>query len=198
MGAEEDVSPATRRSMRRTSHIASGGTAWWCHPRMRRAGLPKAEPARERRTRRRPAAPLDPFTLAVLKAHVEMLDQERRKLGPDYEDHGVLFCREDGRPPHPDTITRRFKKLAAAAGLPDRGPGREDRLEGAQQADRARGRGVHNEAVRSDRLGGRPPEGVANTLAELIIGEALASTVIPDEEREDQGATTDGDPGEAA
>ena len=62
---------------------------------------------------------LDPFTLAVLKAHVETLDQERRDLGPDYQDHGVLFCWEDGRPPHPDTITRRFKKLAAAAGLPE-------------------------------------------------------------------------------
>jgi integrase len=62
---------------------------------------------------------LDPFTLAVLKAHVEQLARERRELGPDYQDHGVLFCWEDGRPPHPDTITRRFKKLAAAAGLPE-------------------------------------------------------------------------------
>ena len=44
---------------------------------------------------------LDPFTLAVLKAHVETLDQERREFGPDYHDHGVLFCWEDGRPPHP-------------------------------------------------------------------------------------------------
>jgi hypothetical protein len=33
---------------------------------------------------------LDPFMLAVLKTHVEMLDQERRELGPDYHDHGVL------------------------------------------------------------------------------------------------------------
>jgi len=48
-----------------------------------------------------------------------MLDGERREHGPDYQDHGVLFCWEDGRPPHPDTITRRFKKLAAAAGLPE-------------------------------------------------------------------------------
>jgi hypothetical protein len=39
---------------------------------------------------------------------------------------------------------------------------------------------------------------VANTRAALIIGGALASTVISDEEREDQGATADGDPGEAA
>jgi site-specific recombinase XerD len=51
--------------------------------------------------------------------HVDKLDQERRELGPDYHDHGVLFCWEDGRPPHPDTITRRFKQLAAAAGLPE-------------------------------------------------------------------------------
>jgi hypothetical protein len=35
--------------------------------------------------------------------------------------------------------------------------GREDRLEGAQQAHRSRGRGVHDEAVRPDRPGGRPP-----------------------------------------
>jgi hypothetical protein len=35
---------------------------------------------------------LDPFTLAVLKAHVEQLDQERRDFGQDYQDHGVLFC----------------------------------------------------------------------------------------------------------
>ena len=61
---------------------------------------------------------LDPFTLAVLKAHVEMLDRERKELGPDYHDHGVLFCWPDGRPPHPDTITRRFKQLAAAAASP--------------------------------------------------------------------------------
>ena len=49
---------------------------------------------------------LDPSTLAVVKAHVEMLDQEPRGFGPDYHDHGVLFCWEDGKPPHPDTITR--------------------------------------------------------------------------------------------
>jgi integrase len=62
---------------------------------------------------------LDPFTLAVLKAHVEQLDQERRDFGQDYHDHRVLFCWPDGRPPRPDTITRRFKKLAAVAGLPE-------------------------------------------------------------------------------
>jgi integrase len=62
---------------------------------------------------------LDPFTVAVLRVHVAMLDQERREFGPDYQEHGLLFCWENGTPPHPDTITRRFKRLAAAAGLPE-------------------------------------------------------------------------------
>jgi hypothetical protein len=61
---------------------------------------------------------LDPLTLAALKLHVEILDQERAALGPDYEDHGLLFCWETGEPPHPDTITRWFHRLAEAAGLP--------------------------------------------------------------------------------
>ena len=30
-----------------------------------------------------------------------------------------MFCWENGTPPHPDTVTRRFKKLSAAAGLPE-------------------------------------------------------------------------------
>jgi integrase len=62
---------------------------------------------------------LDPFTLAVLKNHVDQLDQERRDFGPDYHNHGWLFCWENGKPPHPDTITCRFKKLAEQAGLPE-------------------------------------------------------------------------------
>jgi hypothetical protein len=44
---------------------------------------------------------LDPFTVAVLTIHVEMLDRERKEFGPDYHDHGLLFCRENGLPPHP-------------------------------------------------------------------------------------------------
>jgi len=48
-----------------------------------------------------------------------MLDQERKNFGPDYHDYGWLFCWENGQPPHPDTITRRTKRLAKAAGLPD-------------------------------------------------------------------------------
>ena len=126
---------------------------------------------------------LDPFTLAALKAHVEMLDRERKDLGPAYHDHGVLFCWPDGRPPHPDTITRRFKRLAAAAGLPEidlhvvRLPvRRQDRLEGTEQAvGHADVAFTMRQYVQTDLEADRQ---VANTLAELIIGGSLASFEI--------------------
>jgi integrase len=61
---------------------------------------------------------LDPVTLALLRSHVEMLDGERAEFGPGYQDSGLLFCWEDGRAVHPDTITTRFRKIVEAAGLP--------------------------------------------------------------------------------
>jgi integrase len=131
---------------------------------------------------------LDPFTMAVLKAHVEMLDQERRELGPDYQDHGVLFCWEDGRPPHPDTITRRFKQLAAAAGLPEidlhdvrhsyATAGRDAKIDWKALSKRIGHADVAftmKQYVQTDLEADRQ---VANTLAELIIGGSLASTAV--------------------
>src|SRR6266536_5186347 len=61
---------------------------------------------------------LDPLTLALLRSHVEMLNHERAEFGPGYHDSGLLFCWEDGRPVHPDTITSRFRRIVEAAGLP--------------------------------------------------------------------------------
>jgi hypothetical protein len=45
---------------------------------------------------------LDPFTLAALNRLVDQLDAERKDHGTDYQYHGLLFCWEDGQPPHPD------------------------------------------------------------------------------------------------
>jgi integrase len=131
---------------------------------------------------------LDPFTLAVLKAHVETLDRERRELGPDYQDHGVLFCWGDGKPPHPDTITRRFKKLAAAAGLPEidlhdvrhsyATAGRDAKIDWKALSKRIGHADVAftmKQYVQTDLEADRR---VANTLAELIIGGALASLQV--------------------
>jgi integrase len=131
---------------------------------------------------------LDPFTLAALKAHVEQLEQERRDFGPEYHDHRVLFCWPDGRPPHPDTITRRFKKLAEAAGLPEidlhdvrhsyATAGRDAKIDWKALSHRIGHSDVAftmKQYVQTDLEADRQ---VANTLAELIIGGSLASTAV--------------------
>jgi hypothetical protein len=124
-----------------------------------------------------------------------------------YTSSPELFCWEDGRPPHPDTITRRFKQLAAAAGLPeiDLHDVRRYATAGQLVLDakidwKALSRRIGHadvaftmkQYVQTDLEADRK---VANTLAELIIGGARASTEIADE---DQGGAVAGYPDEAA
>lgn len=61
---------------------------------------------------------LDRLTLSYLRRHVTMLAKERREFGDSYHNAGKLFCHPDGRPIHPDTITRRFNRLVDRAGVP--------------------------------------------------------------------------------
>jgi integrase len=61
---------------------------------------------------------LDRLTLSYLRRHLVMLGEERRQFGNSYRDHGKLFCHSDGRPIHPDTVTRRFNRLVDRAGVP--------------------------------------------------------------------------------
>jgi integrase len=141
---------------------------------------------------------LDPLTLAALRLHVEMLDQERAELGPDYEDHGLLFCWETGKPPHPDTITRRFHRLAQAAGLPRINlhevrhsyatAGRDAKIDWKALSTRIGHADVAftmRQYVQTDLAADRQ---VANTLAELIISGSLASIDLAGE-----GGGQDGD-----
>jgi integrase len=144
------------------------------------------------------ALALDPFTLAVLRVHVEMLDQERRDFGPGYHEHGVLFCWENGTPPHPDTITRRFKRLAAAAGLPEidlhdvrhsyATAGRDAKIDWkalSQRIGHADVAFTMQQYVQTDLQADRE---VANTLADLIIGGLLITDLVDDDaEADDQG-----------
>jgi integrase len=131
---------------------------------------------------------LDPFTLTVLRTHVAMLDRELAEFGPDYQDHGVLFCWENGRPPHPDTITRRFKKIAASAGLPEIDlhdvrhsyvtAGRDVKIDWKALSKRIGHADVAftmKQYVQADLEADRQ---VANTLAELILGGSLASVDV--------------------
>lgn len=61
---------------------------------------------------------LDSGTAELIPAHLTRLKRERLAAGQAYQDRGLMFCREDGTPLHPDTVSKDFKKLAADAGLP--------------------------------------------------------------------------------
>jgi len=61
---------------------------------------------------------LDDRAAGALLAHRLGQDTERDAWGSAYAGHGLVFCREDGQPYDPADVTRRFKGLATAAGLP--------------------------------------------------------------------------------
>jgi len=60
---------------------------------------------------------LDDGTVGALLGHRLAQDTERAEWGQAYADHGLVFARENGEPLHPETVTKRFGKLAAGAGL---------------------------------------------------------------------------------
>ncbi len=62
--------------------------------------------------------PLDLETVAMLRRQQETQTLERLAWGPAWNDAGLVFTREDGRPLRPEYATRHFQALAEAAGLP--------------------------------------------------------------------------------
>lgn len=65
----------------------------------------------------RRAVPIPEALLPELKAHKARQAQEKLLLGPAYEDNGLVFCAEDGRPLDPASFGKHFAKLAAKAGI---------------------------------------------------------------------------------
>jgi integrase len=61
---------------------------------------------------------LDSRTIGVLLTVRLSQDAERATWGAAYNDHGLVFAREDGSPLDPGQLTKRFVQLAADAGLP--------------------------------------------------------------------------------
>lgn len=61
---------------------------------------------------------LDPATVAALRAHRTRQLQERLLWGEAWTDSGLVFVREDGRMLDPEWVTKEFRRLATAAGLP--------------------------------------------------------------------------------
>ena len=69
---------------------------------------PKTE--RSRRT-----VPLSPGIVAMLKAHKAQQAEERVKAANVWEDHGLVFCTEAGRPVEPRNLLREVEAAAAKA-----------------------------------------------------------------------------------
>jgi integrase len=61
---------------------------------------------------------LSPVALAALRTHRARQLEERLAFGPAYQDHGLVFAKEDGSPLHPEVFLRLFQRRAKAAGLP--------------------------------------------------------------------------------
>ncbi len=61
---------------------------------------------------------LDAETIALLREHRTTQLRARMRAGQAWADNDLVFCQDDGTPWKPDYISRRFKALARAAGLP--------------------------------------------------------------------------------
>ena len=62
--------------------------------------------------------PIDAETVAMLRRQRETQNLERVAWGPAWNEAGLIFTREDGRPLRPEYATRHFQALALKAGLP--------------------------------------------------------------------------------
>jgi integrase len=61
---------------------------------------------------------LDAETVRILKEHRTAQLKARLMAGESWQDNDLVFCQSDGTPYKPDAVSRRFKRLAALAGLP--------------------------------------------------------------------------------
>lgn len=61
--------------------------------------------------------PLPEEAVKVLKEHRRRQAEERLRLGSLYQDHGLVFCTEDGRPIGPRNFIRRCTALLRKAGV---------------------------------------------------------------------------------
>jgi integrase len=60
---------------------------------------------------------ISPSTALVLRQHKEAEEAKRQGLGQTLTDNDYVFCRYDGQPYRPDSITHAFSQLAKRCGL---------------------------------------------------------------------------------
>jgi integrase len=66
----------------------------------------------------RRTVPIPEACLAALHQHKARQAEEKLRLGPAYQDHGLVFCRPHGAPLAPEMLPKSFERLIVQAGLP--------------------------------------------------------------------------------
>jgi len=61
---------------------------------------------------------IDDATVAALRTHKALMATERLAMGGAYRDFDLVFARADGRPYHPERVSRAFRSRAKKAGVP--------------------------------------------------------------------------------
>ena len=92
-----------RVQIRRTLIDADHGVPVWSDPKT----------ARGRRS-----VQLDAGTIAVLRQLRVAQAAERLAIGAGYTEHGLVFCWPDGRPLHPDRVSKQYVRAAQRHGFP--------------------------------------------------------------------------------
>jgi len=132
---------------------------------------------------------LDSQTVGVLLAHQLRQQTEREQWGAAYEDHGLVFARENGAPLALDAITKRFRELVKEAGL--RPVRLHDLRHGAASLRLAAGTDI---AVVSKLLGHSSVAITSDTYSHLLAGvgkaAAEAAAALVPRNRRDQSVTT--------
>ncbi len=151
-------------------------------------GKPKTAAGEDRRVT------LGPQLVGTLLAHRLAQDQERARWGEAYEDHGLVFARENGTPVHPSSVTKRFRELCLAAGV--RVVRLHDLRHGAASLMIAQG---VNLSVVSKRLGHSSISITNDTythlLADADLGAAAATEqAVPRSAPRDQSVTSGANP----
>jgi hypothetical protein len=71
--------------------------------------------------RSRRSITLDPAALGAVRAHRARQAKEKLALGPASEDQNLVFAQEDGRPMHPERLSKLFTGSVRNAKLPPSG-----------------------------------------------------------------------------
>lgn len=77
-------------------------------------GVVEGEP---KSARSRRLVPLAPFAIQALAGTQRLQERDRDSWGPDYQEGDFVCADESGRPPRPETYSKVFHRLTAAAGI---------------------------------------------------------------------------------